>query len=76
MPQAHSRGRLCHIFRGGTANPRDYEQAALPRSAPAYSWLSHEELRSTTQKMAEAIATEKWADGVTFAIGLLTRIAG
>jgi hypothetical protein len=55
---------------------RDYENAGLSRATPAGGWLSHEELRHTTQKMAEALAAEKWADGVAFAIGLLTRFAG
>lgn len=57
-----------------TPPPRDYDSATLPRSAPPAGWLSHEELRRTTQKMSEAIAAEKWADGVTLAIGLLTRL--
>jgi hypothetical protein len=59
-----------------TPGARDYESATLSRAAPAGGWLSHEELRQTTQKMSEAIAAEKWADGVAFAIGLLTRFAG
>ncbi|MFQ5805330.1 MAG: hypothetical protein ACE5I3_02640 [Phycisphaerae bacterium] len=59
-----------------TPGTRDYENATLPRATPAGGWLSHEELRRTTQKMAEAMAAEKWADGVVFAIRLLTRIAG
>ena len=59
-----------------TPEVRDYEDATLPRTAPAGGWLSHEELRQTTQKMAEAVAAEKWADGVAFAIQLLTRFAG
>ena len=54
---------------------RDYDSATLSRSAPPAGWLSHEELRQTTQKMTEAIAAEKWEDGVTLAIGLLTRLA-
>ncbi|MBU0616350.1 MAG: hypothetical protein KKI02_01395 [Planctomycetes bacterium] len=56
-----------------TPTTRDYDSAALPRSAPVAGWLSHEELRQTTQKMSEAVAAEKWADGVMLAIGLLTR---
>ena len=59
-----------------TPTERDYENAELSRAAPIGGWLSHEELRQTTQKMAEAIAAEKWADGVTLAIQLLTRCAG
>ncbi len=49
----------------------DYENAELPRSSPAGGWLSHSELRQAAQRMAEAIAAEKWADGVLFAIRAL-----
>ena len=59
-----------------TPTARDYENAALPRTTPVGGWVSHEELRQTTQKMAEAIAAEKWADGVVLAIQVLTRCAG
>lgn len=59
-----------------TPGTKDYENAELSRTTPAGGWLSHEELRQTTQKMAEAVAAEKWADGVAFAIQLLTRFAG
>ena len=58
-----------------TPPPRDYESATPSRATPPGGWLSHEELRHTTQKMAEALAAEKWADGVAFAIQLLTRFA-
>jgi hypothetical protein len=63
---------------GETLTPptRDYENAALPRATPAGGWISHEELRLSTQKMAEALAAEKWADGVVLAIQVLTRCAG
>ena len=59
-----------------TPEVRDYENVGLSRATPAGGWLSHEELRQTTQKMAEAVAAEKWADGVAFAIQLLARLAG
>ena len=59
-----------------TPTARDYECAALSREAPAGGWLSHEELRETTRELAEAMAAEKWADGVACAIRLLTRFAG
>ena len=63
---------------GETVTPaeRDYENATLPRATPAGGWISHEELRLTTQKMAEALAAEKWADGVVLAIQVLTRCTG
>jgi hypothetical protein len=59
-----------------TPGARDYENAKLSRATPAGGWLSHEELRKTTQEMNEAIAAEKWADGVVFAIRLLTSFGG
>jgi hypothetical protein len=59
-----------------TPGPRDYENAELSRATPAGGWLSHAELRKTTQEMTEAIAAEKWVDGVAFAIQLLSRFAG
>jgi hypothetical protein len=62
---------------GETVTPekRDYDSATLSRATPPTGWLSHEELRQTTQEMSEAIAAEKWADGVRLAIGMLTRLA-
>jgi hypothetical protein len=59
-----------------TPGTRDYDSASLSRTAPAGGWLSHAELRKTTQAMSEAIAAEKWADGVTFAIQLLAQLVG
>jgi len=57
-----------------TPGRRDYENAGLPDSTPAGGWISHEELRQTTQKMTEAIASEKWTEGVMFAIKLLAKV--
>ncbi len=54
-----------------TPGGRDYEMAGLSRSTPTGGWISHEELRATTQKMSEAIASEKWTEGVMLAIRLL-----
>ena len=55
---------------------RDYREASLMHGSPEGGWLSHEELRATTQQIAEAIAAEKWTDGLLFAIRLLTRVSG
>lgn len=57
-----------------TPGKRDYDSAELSRSTPGGGWLSHGDLRDATQKMAEAIATEKWTDGVTFAIKLFVQL--
>lgn len=67
---------LARVEQTVTPETRDYDGAALPRSTPATGWLSHEELRQTAQRMSEAIAAEKWVDGVTLAISLLARLAG
>ena len=53
---------------------RDYATADLPREAPAGGWLSHDELRAAAQRMAEAIAAEKWVDGALFAIRALAAV--
>jgi hypothetical protein len=52
--------------------PRDYNAGALDRTAPAGGWLSHAELRDTTQRLSEAIAAEKWIDGVFWAVRALS----
>ena len=56
-----------------TAAPsqRDYAAAELDRSAPGGGWLADEELRAATQRMSEAIAAERWADGVLFAVAAI-----
>lgn len=57
-----------------TPGTRDYESATLSREAPGGGWLSDDELRRTTQQMSEAIAAERWTDGVLFAIRALTAL--
>ncbi len=57
-----------------TPKTRDYNRAGLDRSAPAGGWLSHSELRQTTQKVAEAMAAEKWTEGVMWTIQVLTQL--
>jgi hypothetical protein len=54
-----------------TPAPRDYATATLPRTAPPGGWLSDAELRRTTQALSEAIAAEKWLDGLLTALRLL-----
>lgn len=57
-----------------TPEKRDYDSAELSRSAPAGGWMSHTELRQATQNMAEAIAAEKWTEGVAFAVQVLAQL--
>ena len=59
-----------------TPTGRDYETAELSRGVPVGGWLSHEELRRTVQQMSEAVAAEKWAEGVEFAVRLLSKCVG
>lgn len=59
-----------------TPAARDYENASLSREAPAGGWISDSELRQATQRMSEAIAAEKWTDGVVFAIKALSALGG
>lgn len=63
---------------GETQTPaaRDYDNAELPRSAPAGGWLSAEELRGTAQRLAEAVAAEKWTDGLICAFRLFNVMGG
>jgi hypothetical protein len=57
-----------------TPAERDYESATLSRTAPAGGWLAHGELRQTAQRLAEAIAAEKWTDGMMFALRVLAQL--
>ncbi|MCG3127304.1 MAG: hypothetical protein CHACPFDD_02162 [Phycisphaerae bacterium] len=53
---------------------RDYGSAGLPADAPAGGWISDSEVRSAAQKMSEALAAEKWVEGVMFAIKALSAL--
>ncbi len=55
---------------------RDYNQAGLPRDTAPGGWLSQEEIRRTAQQLAEAVAAEKWCDGVLFTLRLLQMLGG
>ena len=59
-----------------TPTPRDYNAADMPRNTPVGGWLSHEELRGTAQRLAEAMAAEKWTEGVVFAARLFNALGG
>ena len=59
-----------------TPEGRNYNSAELSRGSPAGGWLSPEELSNTTQRLAEAIAAEKWTDGVLFTLKLLRGVGG
>ena len=53
---------------------KNYDTAGFSREAPAGGWISDGELRRTTQLMSEAIAAEKWTDGVLLAVRVLAGI--
>ena len=56
---------------------RDYNAAAgLTREDAPGGWLGHEELRATMRRMAEAVAAEKWSDGVVAALKVLAVLGG
>jgi hypothetical protein len=55
---------------------RDYRERSLSRTAPAGGWLTDEELCKTAEALAEAIAAEKWTDGLITALKLLSALGG
>ena len=59
-----------------TPGKRDYRTAELSREAAPGGWLSHAELQNTAQRLAEAVAAEKWADGLLFALSALRAVGG
>ncbi len=64
------------VEQAATPAPRDYPQAGLPRSTPGGGWITHSELRETARRLAEAVAAEKWVEGVAAAIKLLAVVGG
>ena len=56
--------------------PRDYNSGALLRAEPPGGWLAHAELRETVRRMSEAIAAEKWTDGVVMTLKTLALLGG
>lgn len=64
------------VDQAAAPDPRDYTTAALPRTGPGGGWISHAELRDTTRRLAEAVAAEKWIDGVTTVIQVLAVVGG
>jgi hypothetical protein len=54
----------------------DYNHGELSRSAPAGGWLSQDELRAEVTKLSEAIAAEKWTDGMLVMLRLLRGLGG
>ena len=59
-----------------TPAPRDYNAAELPRTAAPGGWIDPSELRETTQRLAEAMAAEKWTDGLVFALQAVCVLGG
>jgi hypothetical protein len=64
------------VRRTQTPPPRDYNAAELPRESPAGWWLEHSELRATAQELSEAVAAEKWTDGLVCALKALFVVGG
>lgn len=59
-----------------TPGVTDYASAGLSREAPGGGWIADEELRGVTQRMSEAIAAEKWVEGVAFAVQAIALLGG
>lgn len=59
-----------------TPGEQDYNQARLPRKAAPGGWLSHQELRETARRLSEAVAAERWTDGLLFALKALNVVGG
>jgi hypothetical protein len=59
-----------------TPTPRDYNAAELSRAEAPGGWLSDGELHETAQRLAEAIAAEKWMDGLVFALQMMALLGG
>jgi hypothetical protein len=53
---------------------RDYTNASFGAEAPAGGWISDDEIAATVQSMAEAIAAEKWTQGLVFAVQALSAL--
>ncbi|MFO0840509.1 MAG: hypothetical protein U1D55_18535 [Phycisphaerae bacterium] len=53
---------------------RDYQAADLAREAPGGGWISDDELRGACQRMSEAMAAEKWTEGLVFAVQALSML--
>ena len=64
------------VKRTQTPTPRDYNVAELPRATPPGGWLEHSELRATAQWLSEAMAAEKWTDGLVFALQTVCALGG
>ncbi len=56
------------VQQASTPGGTDYNAAELPQSTPAGGWISHTELRTVSQRLAEAISAEKWLDGLLAAL--------
>lgn len=52
----------------------DYNAAGLPRDAVPGGWISIDEVRDGSRRMAESIAAEKWVDGFLVAVKLLAAL--
>jgi|GEM_PF-1028710 len=59
-----------------TPKSQDYDVAELSRVGSPGGWLTHDELHLAAQRMAEAIATERWVDGVLAALRTFNVLGG
>lgn len=68
--------RVAQMQTPGARDYNDESGAVLPRGAPAGGWISHAELRDTSKRLAEAIAAERWTEGLLAALKLFSVVGG
>ncbi len=52
----------------------DYNAAGLSHDTPGGGWISVEELRDSSRRLAESIAAERWTDGFLVAVKLIAAL--
>lgn len=50
---------------------RDYNSTHIEATTPAGGWISDSEVHELARRLSEAIAAEKWVDGIVFAVRLM-----
>ena len=53
---------------------RDYNEAPVEATTPAGGWISDSEIHETARRLSEAMAAEKWIDGMVFAVRLMSQL--
>jgi hypothetical protein len=64
------------VNRAMTPPARDYASSTLDRSTPAGGWITPEELREAARQVGEAMADERWNEGIGAVLKSLALIWG